>query len=333
MPATKPNLRIGRLSLPTPVLLAPMAGYTDLPFRLGIRSLGGVGMAYTEMLNPRSLLFGRGPRRDAMLATSPGDRPLGYQMYGNDPSLLAEAARWLAERGAELIDLNMGCPQRKIAAAGSGAGLLKDPAAAVTLAEKVVQSVAIPVTAKLRLGWTADRPVATRLARDLEQAGIAAIAVHGRTGGQRYAGRADWDGIREVVEAVSCIPVVGNGDVTSAASARDLFRHTGCAAILVGRGVLRNPWLIREIWDDMRGAGRVAPPAVRGLQGFLLDHFDRHMAHYGDRAGVALFRKWIAQYVRGFGIRREQMGGLMRITRADDMRAAFRAFPLAPPTP
>lgn len=315
--------RIASLTFSSPVLLAPMAGYTDLPFRLQVRALGGLGLAYSEMLNPRSILYGGGRKRAAILATCPEDTPLAHQLYGKDPELMAAAAQWLVERGATLIDVNMGCPQKKIARTGAGAGLLKDPAAAVRLAKRVIASVKVPVTAKIRLGWDAHCHVAESLARDLEQAGAAALTIHGRTRGQGYAGRADWDRIGDVVRAVERMPVIGNGDIVSPETAREMFSRTGCAAIMVGRAALKNPWLIREIWNDLQGLPPLPPPDRPERLAFLRAHFERHVRHYGEHGGVVLFRKWIPQYARDLGLPREQMVCLLQIMGLDEMREAL----------
>ena len=196
-----PALAIGPLRLSTPVLLAPMAGYADLAFRLSVRPLGGIALAYTEMLNPLSVLRGTGRKRAALLATCAADRPLGYQLYGAEAELLAEAACWIEERGGALIDLNMGCPQRKISSRGAGAGLLRAPDKAAALARRVVTAVRIPVTVKLRLGWDRMRLVAPELAAALEEAGVAAITIHGRTRGQAFTGRADLAAMRRALRA------------------------------------------------------------------------------------------------------------------------------------
>lgn len=317
------KLQIGPLALETPILLAPMAGYTDLPFRMTLRSLGGLGLAYCEMLNPRSVLFGGGRRLREMMATSPGDRPLGYQIYGADPQLMSDAARRLEERGAILIDINMGCPQPEITSGRGGAALLRELDEATRLAERIVDSVSIPVTAKLRLGWETGSLVAPDLARDLEMAGVAAIAIHGRTREQRYSGDADLEGIRRVVEAVARVPVIGNGDITSPQAALRMLRETGCAGIMVGRGALRDPWLIRDIWRMLRGLPPLPPPTRADRLWLLLDHFERSVLHYGTDKAVLVFRKWIPEATAGIGLGRETMLRLLRISGLEEMRRAL----------
>lgn len=317
------RLTIGPHSFAPPLLLAPMAGYSDFAFRMSIRQQGGVGLAYTEMLSPASLLQGKGRRRKALLATSPEEGPLGYQIYGAHAGTLCDAARWLEQQGVQLIDINMGCPQRKISTHGAGAGLLRDPAEAVRIAAEVVKAVRVPVTVKLRLGWTHERLVAEDMVPGLEEAGVAAITIHGRTRSQGYTGEADRTEIRKVVAAARRVPVIGNGDVTSPAAARRMFDETGCAAIMLGRGLLKNPWLIRDIWADFQGLPPPPVPDRAAVVTFALDHFERMVALYGPIGATLLYRKWIPQYLRRLLRDRQHLVDMMLITTAEPMRAAI----------
>lgn len=323
LPVNSNGFSIGSLVLDTPILLAPMAGYTDLAFRLTVRELGGMGLAYTEMINPRSLLSGGGRKRKAILATAPEDRPLGYQLYGRDPIPLADAARWLQERGAPLIDINMGCPQRKIAGSGAGAGLLRQPQVALKVVESVLAAVSIPVTAKIRLGWDAKSVIAAALACDLEKAGVAAITVHGRTCGQKFLGEADRAAICRVVDAVDHIPVIGNGDITSVGTALQMLRETGCRGIMLGRGALREPWLIRDIWQALQGSLPLSPPTTEMRVNLICKHYDRSVAIYGESAAAVLFRKWVPLYGRKLGLRRDRMIELLTLKEPTQMRSAL----------
>lgn len=316
-------LSIGNLTLDSRVVLAPMSGYTDLIFRRLLRALGGLGLAYTEMINPKSVLHGGGRKRRAILATAPDDRPLGVQIYGADPGLMAEAAQWLAEKGAALIDINMGCPQKKIAQRGAGAALLKSPGNALAVARRVIGAVKTPVTAKLRLGWD-DAAVASRLAPELEQAGIAAITVHGRTGLQQYAGQADWRAIATVVRSVAAIPVIGNGDIDSPQAARALLAETGCAGIMIGRAALKYPWLIRNIARLLQTGQPAGAPAFTERRAFMQAHFEAMALQHGERIGVLLFRRWIPQYARGLRLDRPTMIRLLQTAQADALRRQLR---------
>lgn len=303
-----------------------MAGYSDLAFRMGMRELGGVGLAYTEMLAPASLLQNKSRKLKTLLATCDSDQPLGHQIYGSHEGNLCLAAQWLADRGARLIDINMGCPQRKISTHGAGAGLLRDPEQAVRIAAAVVKSVTIPVTVKLRLGWDHSRLVAHEMVPGLEAAGVAAITIHGRTRGQGFTGKADLDEIRRVVQAAGRIPIIGNGDVTSPQAARHMFANTGCAAIMIGRGAMANPWLIRDIWRDLQGLPHLPPPERHERLAFALKHFDRMVDLYGPAAGALLYRKWIPQYVRRLTHSRQHMVQLLQIDSAETLRAALTAL-------
>lgn len=320
------RLKIAGLEFETPLLAAPMAGYSDLAFRNSIRPLGGVGLAYTEMLSPASLLQGKGKRSRILLATCEEDKPLGYQIYGAHTSTLCDAARLLEQTGVKLIDINMGCPQRKIAGNGAGAGLLRDPEEAVRIAASVVQSVKVPVTVKLRLGWDSERLVAHEMVPGLEAAGVAAITIHGRTRSQGYTGKADLDEIRRVVQAARNIPIIGNGDVTSPEAARRMFETTGCAAIMIGRGILSNPWLIRDIWRDLQGLPPAPIPDRAEQLVYMRTHFERMLQLYGPAVGTILYRKWIPQYGRKLLKGRRHMVELLQITEADDMRQAMDAL-------
>lgn len=330
------TLNIGPIALETPVLFAPLAGYSDLAFRLGIRRLGGVGLAYTEMLSPSSLLMNKAKRLNSLLATTEEDNPLGYQIYGTNAETLARAAVLLESRGAKLVDINMGCPQRKISHHGAGAGLLRNPAEAVRIAATVVKSVSIPVTVKLRLGWDLQNRVAHEMVPALEEAGVAALTIHGRTRCQGYTGKADLEEIRKVVKAARRVPVIGNGDITSPAAARTMFNDTGCAAIMIGRGPLKNPWLARDIWNDLRGAPAAPAPTREEWVQFALDHFDRMVELYNPTGATLLFRKWIPQYLRRLLAGRQHLVTMMMIQDATLMRNAiedlFEIHPLeAPP--
>ncbi|MFC1461527.1 tRNA dihydrouridine synthase DusB, partial [Verrucomicrobiota bacterium] len=320
----KEQLAIGNLKLGSPVLLAPMCGYTDLPFRLAVRRLGGVGLACTEMINPRSVLFGGGRKRNAILATAPEDRPLGHQVYGTDPALMAEAAQWLTEKGAQLIDINMGCPKRKICSRGAGAGMLKNPDTAVKLAKRVADAVPVPVTVKLRLGWDQeDVTTAARLAPELEQAGIAAVTVHGRTCAQGFSGKSDWKAIRQVVEHVHHIPVIANGDIISPETALAVLVQTGCAGVMIGRAALKFPWIIRDIECVLAGRPRVISPTVPERLDFMLRHFEAISVPYGERVAVVLFRRWIPQYAKSLRMDRPTMIKLLKIRDAGLLRTSI----------
>jgi nifR3 family TIM-barrel protein len=278
------------------------------------------------MLSPASLLIGKARRLKTLTATSTEDWPLGHQIYGAHYDSLCAGAVLLAQRGAQLIDINMGCPQRKISVQGAGAGLLRDPKEAIRIAAGVVKSVRVPVTVKLRLGWDTEHLVAHEMVPELEAAGVAAITIHGRTRCQGFAGTADLNGIRTVVQAARRIPVIGNGDITSPAAARHMFEFTGCAGIMLGRGPLKNPWLIRDIWNDLQELPPLPPPDRSAWIDFAVTHFERMIELYGPISATHLYRKWIPQYLRKLLAGRKHLVEMMQLEDAVEMRQAIEAL-------
>lgn len=320
------KLKIGPLEFSTPILFAPLAGYSDFAFRMSLRELGGLGFAYTEMLSPASLLIGKARRLKSLTATSAEDFPLGHQIYGAHYDTLCAGAVLLEQRGAMLIDINMGCPQRKISVQGAGAGLLRDPKEAIRIAAGVVKSVHIPVTVKLRLGWDTENLVAHEMVPELEAAGVAAITIHGRTRCQGFSGEADLQGIRTVVQAAKQIPMIGNGDITSPAAALRMFEVTGCSGIMLGRGPLKNPWLIRDIWNELQGLPAAPPPDRADWVNFASAHFERMIELYGPIGATRLYRKWIPQYLRRMLAGRRHLVEMMQLEDAVEMKHAIEAL-------
>src|SRR5258705_4293963 len=228
-------MRLGPLTLSSNLFLSPLAGYTNLPFRITVREVGGLGLATTDLVNARSLLE-KNSKALKLIETSPADRPLAVQLFGSIPEEMRDAAVFLESRGVASIDINMGCPVRKVCRVGGGSALmteLDNPAALVRI---MVDSVKIPISAKMRLGWDHENITAPDLARALEAVGVAAIFVHGRTRQQGFSGTINLDGIARVVSAAKTIPVIGNGDVTTPQAARKMLEDTGCAGVSIGRG-------------------------------------------------------------------------------------------------
>lgn len=320
---TARTLTIGALTLETPVLLAPMAGYTDWPFRVGIRALGGVGLAFTEMISPETLLHGSPDVVRALTYTSPDDQPLAYQIYGKHPDLMARGAKWLEEHGAKVVDINMGCPQKQLSARGRGAGLLRTPDLAVEIVAAVREAVRIPVTVKMRLGWD-DRETAPRLAERVAPLRVAAITVHGRTRAQGFSGTVDVEAIRRVVDAVPNVPVIANGDITSVDTALRMFEQTGCAGIMLGREPLANPWIMRDIARALSGKPPASPPTPDERVRFMTEHFERLVWFVGESAAVVRFRKWIRLCIRGRRFSRED---LVRVMKIEDARTWREVVP------
>jgi nifR3 family TIM-barrel protein len=293
---------IGGRELPTRYFLAPLAGYTHLAFRLALRELGGIGLATTDLVHARHLLGGRRQSRE-LVATAPADRPLSVQIFGGITEDLVEAARWLEAHGYGGVDVNMGCPMAKVNGQGGGARLMCDLDAARKMLARIVDAVTIPVTVKMRLGWDRDSITAPLLARELEQVGVAAITVHGRTRQQGFHGEVDFAGIRATVEAVERIPIIGNGDVRTADDAFRMRRETGCAAVAIGRGAMLDPWLFRKISHALQfgdGATPYQPTADEQIE-FLVRHFYLMTEQHGDYSCL-LFRKFAAWYGAQLGI-------------------------------
>lgn len=293
-------MRIGNVKLKSNLWLSPIAGFSDLSFRLMIRPLGGVGMAFTELVNPRGLK-NRTERSLQIVETCPEDKPLAVQLYGTEPEELAEAACWAADQGAAFVDINMGCPVPKVAGKGGGSGLLRTCPLAVRMMATIVKACPIPVTVKTRLGWEMGNLVAPALARQFEDVGVAGITIHGRYGEQKFAGSVDRDGIRQVVEAVSAIPVIGNGDVRSAADVKTMMEETGCAGVMIGRRALSDPWIFRDA-DQYLRTGTLPPPPTRIERTLLMTHhFELMKKHMGERSAVIQFRKKMSWYQKTIG--------------------------------
>lgn len=296
-------LRIGPLKLETPLLLAPMAGHCDLPFRILCRELGGVGLASTDLLNCHSILRGH-PTAMKLASTCAADQPLCMQLYGNCHDPLPDAARWAVDHGAVVIDINMGCPVDKVAKKNGGSLLLCDVDSTVTLAQRIVEAVqpsGVPVTAKMRLGWDSGRIVAPQLARRLENVGIQAITVHGRTTVQFFKGTVDYEGIAEVVAAVDRIPVVGNGDITEPEHVPEMMRRTGCAGVMIGRGALRTPWIFRQAMKLL--ATPVKPPEPTQFEKLraIRRHLQLLVEYGGERDAVLCLSRRISWYGKTMG--------------------------------
>ncbi len=293
-------LRIGSFEPSTNLLLSPIAGYCDLAFRLIVRELGGVGLASTDLVNPKGLLR-QTFKSMQLVETEPADRPLCIQLYGREPDEMAAAAQWAEASGAAVVDINMGCPVDKVCKRDGGSALLRDPGHAVRLAQRVVGSVRIPVTVKMRLGWDDGSIVAPTLARMMEDVGVAAITVHGRTAAQKFAGSVRIDGITRVVEAVRGIPVIGNGDVRCPADAQAMIARTGCSGVMIGRAALSDPWIFRDTHTYLTTGVVPPPPTVAERIDLMARHFAHLLRIRGERIACTAFRQRVSWYTRYFG--------------------------------
>ncbi len=291
-------LNIGPLQLATNLLLAPIAGYCDLAFRLVARSFGGVGLACTDLLCPEGVLR-ENKRSMELAATCEDDAPLAMQLYGGDALRLCEAARWAEDKGADVVDINMGCPVDKITKRDGGSKLLCDPDHTLKMVERIKRSLrTVPLTCKLRLGWDDSCIVAPYLAARLEELGVAAVTVHGRTTQMRFSGEARLDAIGEVVAAVKHIPVIGNGDVRTPHDALRMIRRTGCRGVMIGRAALGTPWIFRDT-HALLTTGEIPPPPTLGeVVQLMRDHFYNHCRFRNERSAVIEFRKRVSWYAR-----------------------------------
>jgi len=320
------RLQLGNRTLDSNLCLAPLAGYTGLPFRLLLRELGHTGLCTTDLVNARSLLE-HNRKALALVASRPADRPLAVQLYGPVPEELRDAALLLEARGVDVVDINMGCPVRKICRTGSGAALLGDPAKAARLVQTITAAVHIPVTCKMRLGTDARHLAAPDLARAVEDAGAAGIIVHGRTRQQGFTGPVNLTGIRAVVQAVKKIPVIGNGDITTPVAAKRMFDETGCAAVSIGRGAFYNPWIFQHIRHFFATGALLPEPTFDDRLAVLRRHLDLMVEIYGEADGCRQFRKIALQYSRRFGPAREfdrRMVQLSSRAEFEEIVAAYR---------
>ena len=292
------TLQIGNIVLENRLFVAPMAGVTDRPFRMLCRELGA-GYAVSEMVTSRKELWNSlKTSRRANHEGEPG--PIAVQIAGTDAAMMAEAAQYNIERGAQIIDINMGCPAKKVCNKWAGSALMRDEPLALEIVEAVVRAAAphdVPVTLKMRTGWSEDHRNAVALARRFESAGVRMLTVHGRTREQGYKGEAEYDTIAAVKSAVR-VPVVANGDIDSPEKARQVLALTGADALMVGRAAQGRPWIFREIAHFLATGTQLAPPLVAEVRRLLLEHLQQHYALYGDYSGVRTARKHIGWYVR-----------------------------------
>ncbi|MGB9602668.1 MAG: tRNA dihydrouridine synthase DusB [Limisphaerales bacterium] len=317
--------KLGTLTLNSNLFLSPLAGYTNLPFRIVIRRLGGLGLATTDLVNARSLIEKR-EKALKLIETRPDDYPLAVQLFGKSPQEMREAAIIAQEMGAAVIDINMGCPVRKVCSNGSGAALLRDFNKAIEIVEAVVNTAKVPVTVKMRLGWDDNNITAPDLARALEEVGISAVFVHGRTREQGFSGRVNLDGIRAVVESVKSIPVIGNGDVTTPYAAKVMLKRTGCAGVSIGRGAFYNPWIFRQTHEYLNSGIIPSEPKFEEKIRLMCDHFELMIEIFGEEQGCRMFRKVIPMYARGLGPAKEFVKRIVLISNKSQFYEALQFY-------
>ena len=290
-------MKIGTVQLKNPVILAPMAGVTDLPFRLLCSELGA-GLVCTEMVSAKAISF-HNRNTEALLQIDPGEHPVSLQLFGSDPDIISEMASYIEERPFDILDLNMGCPVPKVVKNGEGSALLNQPRLVEEIISKTVRAIKKPVTVKIRKGFEDGESRAAEIARIAEASGAAAVAVHGRTRSQYYAGRADWQVIREVKEAVK-IPVIGNGDVDSPEKAKELFEETGCDGVMIGRAARGNPWIFKEVSTYLATGTIPERPSKEEIRNMMFRHMEMQVEYRGEYSGIREMRKHISWYTAGF---------------------------------
>ncbi len=326
---------LGGLSLRSRFFLSPMAGYTSLAYRLALRKLGGLGLVTTDLVNARAILERR-PRSFELAETCPEDRPMSIQIYGHVVDEMQRAAMWAVDNGANSVDINMGCPVKKVVKTGGGSALMCEADAATRLVAGVVEAAGVPVTVKMRLGWDEDNLTAPALARSFEQVGAAGVIVHGRTRAQGFKGGVDRSGIRAVVAAVDSMPIVGNGDIRTLADAAGMFAETGCAAISIGRGALSNPFLFRQLarWAATGDPG--PEPTFDERIDVMVDHFHGLVARRGDWHACLQFRKLVKWYTHAIRPPKELSHRLINLASVrlfDETVELIRAHGPASPLP
>ena len=291
------ELKIGNVRLENPYILAPMAGVTDLPFRLLCKEMGA-GLICMEMVSAKAISF-HNKNTEKLMEIEEKERPVSMQLFGSDPDLIAEMAAQIEDRPFDILDLNMGCPVPKVVNNGEGSALMKNPKLAAEIVRKTAKAIQKPLTVKIRKGFDEAHSNAVEMAKYLEDAGAAAIAVHGRTREQYYAGKADWEIIRQVKEAVS-VPVIGNGDVTDPISAHKMMEETGCDGVMIGRASRGNPWIFRQLVEYDKTGNIPERPDVAELKAMILRHARLQLQYKGEYTGIREMRKHVAWYTAGY---------------------------------
>lgn len=289
-------MKIGSVELENNLILAPMAGVSDLPFRLLCKEQGA-GMVCMEMISAKAITY-KNVKTMALMETQPQEHPVSLQLFGREPEIMAEAARMIEDQPFDILDINMGCPVQKVAGNGEGSALMKDPKLAGRIVSAVVHATQRPVTVKIRKGFDAAHVNAVEIAKICEDAGAAAVAVHGRTREELYRGKADWEIIREVKEALT-IPVIGNGDVDGPESAAAMLVKTGCDAVMIGRGAQGNPWIFSRILTARASGKDPGGPSRKEILEMIMRHLELQIRFKGEQMAVREMRKHVAWYSAG----------------------------------
>ena len=290
------QLKIGNVELDNPYILGPMAGVTDLPFRLLCKEQGA-GLVCMEMVSAKGILYNN-KNTEVLLEIHPEEMPSSLQLFGSDPKIMSEMAKRIEDRPFAIMDINMGCPVPKVVRNGEGSALMKNPKLVYEIVSAMVKAISKPVTVKIRKGFDDTCINAVEIAKVIEEAGASAVAVHGRTREQYYSGKADWDIIRQVKEAVS-IPVIGNGDVTSGEKALAMMEQTGCDGVMIARGAQGNPWIFHELLEYEKTGQMPQRPTLEEIKKTMLRHAQLQIQYKGDYIGIREMRKHVSWYTKG----------------------------------
>ena len=318
-------MQFGQLQLASNLFLSPLAGYTNLPFRLVLREVGGLGLATTDLVNARSLLE-RNPKALKLIETNKADSPFAVQLFGSVPEEMRDAAQYLESIGADSIDINMGCPVRKVCKTGGGSAMMTELDDTARLVKMMVDAVNIPITAKMRLGWDNNNITAPDLVQVLEGVGVAAVFIHGRTREQGFSGGVNLAGIRQVVKAAKGIPVIGNGDITTSESAKYMMDATGCHGVSVGRGAFYNPWIFKHIAHHLRTGELLPEPKFAERVRVMQRHFDLMLEVFGEKRGCLMFRKVAPWYAKRFGPVKPFNKRVVLISTRNDFNSALADY-------
>ena len=315
------TLQIGNVTLENNLILAPMAGVSDLPFRLLCREQGA-GLVCMEMVSAKAILY-KSRNTEELLTIDPKEHPVSLQLFGSDPDIISEIAKQIEERPFDILDLNMGCPVPKVVNNGDGSALMKNPRLAGEIIEKTARAIKKPLTVKIRKGFDDAHVNAVELAHIAQESGAAAVAVHGRTREQYYAGHADWDIIRQVKEAVS-IPVIGNGDIRTPEDVAAMAEQTGCDGYMIARGAEGNPWIFRQILHYFDTGEHLARPDFSEVTEMLLRHAKMQLDCKGDYTGIREIRKHAAWYTAGYRNSSKLRGRINEVENYEQLEALFR---------